>query len=841
MARRYTKIEPRGLAVTFAVFTLILVTVEAIYLILRMRDIILYPHSPGIPHWLEIGINVLLFSVLFFILFLSAYLSSAVVSKAKGYRRTAKLRLSDILPKSKYPTVTVAVFTFNEPVEMVKESIETNYFKLDYPREKLQLAVCDDSTEEKYWAPIAEYVEQLAKEGHKVFLIHRVVRKGRKAGAFNELINKYAETDYVAIADADYMFNPDFLEKTIPFFYTEENVFAVQTPQFFRNGDNTWISRLASNIQQWFYNFLGTFKDKDNAFFFCGTCGVIDLQKAKAVQMEEKAITEDLEMSTEAITKYGWVTLYVDEVMTSGVGPEMMGQLVGQYMRYSRGNLWSLRQHIADIILSNKMTLKQKIHYFHNNAALMMGVAMLLVLLEPFLFLFLDIAGPNIPIILTLLLFFMGNLNFYIVYGKSFREFMYHLFFMNVMSFKLTAQFIKGFILNSPGEFIRTAKISSKEKSIRKRIKYIFSLFWLEILSITSLWFILLFKTGVLKPDMFSGFIVDIQTQGIIDYILNYDIIEAINSFFTNSILWITHNPKAAGPILVFTYFTFWFIGGFYLTFIGGNKPTTARITEFVVPTKEDFVGANLLLREKTAEKEVEPIYIGSEIPKPITSTNVETVSAKNEESKTPDFTDISRPPSFTDIKNINEKIDNLLSYNKLRVENEEEIKSSIEKSLNGYKNLKRGGKEMSPYVVEHKKNVKRVEEPKDEPIEETIHAPSTTIPFSHYLQQKTTPQPMEHQPRERRDIWYTRHPREQTIDEPIQQPSPEKTDRRQIAKANIRDKEEDIWYSRRPKNYQPWEKYKQPIDLTPQKSPYEAIPEREEQKYMRRKKPPIE
>lgn len=158
MVRRYTKIEPRGFAVTFAAFTLLLIIVETIYLILRIRDIILYPHSSVIPHWAEICINIVLFSVLFFILFLSSYLSLAVISKAKGYRRTAKMRLSDILPKSKYPTVTVAIFTFNEPVEMVKESIETNYFKLDYPRDKLQLAVCDDSTDEKYWAPLAEYV-----------------------------------------------------------------------------------------------------------------------------------------------------------------------------------------------------------------------------------------------------------------------------------------------------------------------------------------------------------------------------------------------------------------------------------------------------------------------------------------------------------------------------------------------------------------------------------------------------------------------------------------------------------------------------------------------------------
>jgi cellulose synthase/poly-beta-1,6-N-acetylglucosamine synthase-like glycosyltransferase len=87
----------------------------------------------------------------------------------------------------------------------------------------------------------------LSKEGHKVFLVHRIVRKGRKAGAFNELINNYAQTDYVALCDADYQLNEDFLQKTVPFFYTEEDVFAVQTPQYFRNSENTWISKLSMN------------------------------------------------------------------------------------------------------------------------------------------------------------------------------------------------------------------------------------------------------------------------------------------------------------------------------------------------------------------------------------------------------------------------------------------------------------------------------------------------------------------------------------------------------------------------------------------------------------------
>ncbi|OEU68709.1 MAG: hypothetical protein BA864_05750 [Desulfuromonadales bacterium C00003093] len=607
---------PRGLVVTIASLSLIASSVLAVYLIYRIVKIIRYPYSTTVPHEVEIGANIILFGALFFIVFLGVYLNLAVISKTKGHRRTAKLKLSEMMDESRYPTVTVAIFTFNEPTEMVKESIRNNYFNMKYPRDKLQLAVCDDSTDEEHWKPLAEYVEQLSKEGHKVFLVHRIVRKGRKAGAFNELINNYAQTDYVALCDADYQLNEDFLQKTVPFFYTEEDVFAVQTPQYFRNSENTWISKLSMNIQQYFYSFLGTFKDRDDSYFFCGTCGVLDLKKAKAVQMEEKAITEDIEISTEAVTKYGWKTIYVDEVLSNGVGPEIMGQIVGQYMRYSRGNLWSLRQHLGDIILSDKINLKQKVHHFHNNAALAMGVAMLIMLLEPIAYLTLGLPGPNAPILLTLFLFITGNYIFYLTYGRSFREFLYHLFFMNVISIKLTAQFIRGFVFNTPGEFIRTPKIGVGEKSIRKRAKYVFSLFWFEIILLALIWAFI----GV-KANLIGGtytIFLDIQSQGIANYLLNFDIIAAISSFTHGIREWISLNPGLIGPIVIFGYFTFWFIGGFYLAFIGGNKPKpVSRITEFVVPMHEEYFGTLDLVKGGEKEKEerkVKPIFVGKDV-----------------------------------------------------------------------------------------------------------------------------------------------------------------------------------------------------------------------------------
>ena len=118
---------PRGLVVTIASLSIIASFVLAVYLVYRMVEIIRYPYSTSVPHVVEIGANIILFSALYFIIFLGVYLNLAIISKTKGYRRTAKLKLSDLMSESKYPTVTIAIFTFNEPTDMVKESIENNY------------------------------------------------------------------------------------------------------------------------------------------------------------------------------------------------------------------------------------------------------------------------------------------------------------------------------------------------------------------------------------------------------------------------------------------------------------------------------------------------------------------------------------------------------------------------------------------------------------------------------------------------------------------------------------------------------------------------------------------
>ncbi len=122
------------------------------------------------------------------------------------------------------PLVTVQLPVFNEM--HVVERLLTSVSKLDYPMEKLQIQLLDDSTDETTEIARKE-VEKLRVQGFDAEMIHREDRTGFKAGALeNGLIT--AKGDYVFILDADFVPNPDVLRKTIHYF-TDDGIGLIQT------------------------------------------------------------------------------------------------------------------------------------------------------------------------------------------------------------------------------------------------------------------------------------------------------------------------------------------------------------------------------------------------------------------------------------------------------------------------------------------------------------------------------------------------------------------------------------------------------------------------------------
>jgi len=175
----------------------------------------------------------------------------------------------DQQPKTSFstlPFVTVQLPIYNE--KYVAERLIDCVAKLDYPRDKFEIQVLDDSTDETYEI-IANKVEQL-KDLVNIHHIHRVTRTGYKAGALKEGLQK-AAGELIAIFDADFLPGKDFLSKTVPHFI-DQNVGMVQTRwawlnksyslltkvQAFALDSHFSIEQVGRNIAGSFINFNGT-------------------------------------------------------------------------------------------------------------------------------------------------------------------------------------------------------------------------------------------------------------------------------------------------------------------------------------------------------------------------------------------------------------------------------------------------------------------------------------------------------------------------------------------------------------------------------------------------------
>jgi cellulose synthase/poly-beta-1,6-N-acetylglucosamine synthase-like glycosyltransferase len=290
--------------------------------------------------------------------------------------------------QEEYPFVTVQLPIFNE--KYVVERLIDNIVQFDYPKDRFEIHVLDDSTDETVEITKQKVLEY-QKKGFQIEQIHRVDRTGYKAGALKEATTQ-AKGDFIAIFDADFLPRPDFLKRTIPFF-KDEKVGVVQTRWEHINEDYSLITQLQAiqlnvhfTVEQ-----VGRMAG-DYLLQFNGTAGVWRRETIEtAGGWEADTLTEDLDLSIRAQLK-GWKIRFLEEVGSPAELPVEMNSLKSQQFRWMKGGAETAKKMLPTVWQSD-LSLKQKFHASMH-------------LLASTVFVFVFILGVfSVP-----LLFFLGDL-----------------------------------------------------------------------------------------------------------------------------------------------------------------------------------------------------------------------------------------------------------------------------------------------------------------------------------------------------------------------------------------------------------------------------------------------
>lgn len=243
------------------------------------------------------------------------------------------------------PLVTVQLPIYNELY--VSERIISAACALEYPADKLQIQVLDDSTDETTML-IAQLVESARAEGTDIVHIHRTNRAGYKAGALAEGMNT-ATGEFLAIFDADFVPPPDFLLRTVGEFAAPDVAF-VQARWGHLNRDYSWLTKVqALAIDGHFLVEQSGRGDHGYWFNFNGTAGI---WRAEAIRdaggWTADTLTEDLDLSYRAHLR-GWRARYLEDLV---VPAELPVQLLGfrrQQHRWARGSIECARKLLPSV------------------------------------------------------------------------------------------------------------------------------------------------------------------------------------------------------------------------------------------------------------------------------------------------------------------------------------------------------------------------------------------------------------------------------------------------------------------------------------------------------------
>jgi cellulose synthase/poly-beta-1,6-N-acetylglucosamine synthase-like glycosyltransferase len=317
----------------------------------------------------------------------------------------AKKRKPAITPEFiNFPTVTIQLPIYNE--KYVVERLLDAVSLFDYPKEKLEIQVLDDSTDETTEI-ILKKIESMRPLGLNFKLIHREQRVGYKAGALDHGFH-IASGEFIAIFDADFIPSPDFLKKTMPYFVTEK-VGVVQTRWGHINKDYSILTQLQAFGLDAHFSIEQTARSAAGSFInFNGTCGV--WRKTcitDAGGWSNDTLTEDLDLSYRAQLR-GWKFEYLEGVETKGELPVIMPAIKSQQYRWNKGAAETAKKNFGNVLRSS-LSWKNKTHAFFHLFNSSVFICLLLAAILSIPMLYIKSQHPEITWLFNLGIIFLGG------------------------------------------------------------------------------------------------------------------------------------------------------------------------------------------------------------------------------------------------------------------------------------------------------------------------------------------------------------------------------------------------------------------------------------------------
>ena len=262
------------------------------------------------------------------------------------------------------PRVTIQLPIFNE--QYVIDRLVECVCKMEYPREKLEIQVLDDSTDETVEVARA-VVERYAAMGHKISYHHRDNREGFKAGALDAGL-KLSTTEFVAIFDADFMPQPEWLMKVIHHF-ADPAIGMVQTRWTHLNRNYSYLTQVEAILLDGHFVLEHGARSRAGVFFnFNGTAGMWRRQAIDdAGGWEHDTLTEDTDLSYRSQLK-GWKFRYLQDVGCPAELPIEMTAFKTQQARWAKGLIQCAKKDLPKVLRANVSRREKMEAWYHLTA-----------------------------------------------------------------------------------------------------------------------------------------------------------------------------------------------------------------------------------------------------------------------------------------------------------------------------------------------------------------------------------------------------------------------------------------------------------------------------------------